>query len=179
MSPLIEMVDEPEDLEAVTRLRIEVFAREWRVPVEPAEPMTTGRVWHLVARPSARGRVVGALTVLDVTGESSLHLSCNLGFVDGMRVARYSCLGVDKHYRGRGIPLRLMTAARERIIVPNAFDISWLRFDAQRLVGCPFAATLGFAVRPGIVMTPAGPCAVLARLENRQPGLDLQPDLAA
>jgi GNAT superfamily N-acetyltransferase len=179
MSPLIEVVDAPEALDAVSRLRAEVFEREWGISVEPAEPLAAGRGWHLVARLSQRGGIVGALTVLDVTGDERLLRSCNLAFADGMRVARYSHLAVARQHRGLGIALGLMSAARDRIIAPAGFDLSWLRLDAGRLDGSPLTSTLGFAVRSGLVVTPAGPCVVLARLETRNPHIDVRPELAA
>src|SRR5687767_7963929 len=118
MGAVIEIAAAPEDLHAVTQLRAEVFEREWGIPVAPAEDLDGGRVWHLIARQSSQGRVVGALTILDVTREESLLRSCHLDFAEGMRVARYSHLAVAKQASGLGIPLQVMVAAREQIIGP-------------------------------------------------------------
>ena len=78
------------------------------------------------------------MTVLDTTDQESLHRECELHVPGSLRVARYTQLAVLKGFRGLGIPLRLMLEAREQVIRPGKFDLTWLLYAARYTENCSF-----------------------------------------
>ncbi len=166
MNVVIENATAPAQLAEVSELRRRVFAEEWGLRVELAEPFEDGKAWHFIARHDTTGRAAAVLTVLDTTGDTRLQQQCRLRVPDGARVARYAQLAVAKDSRGFGIPLRLMLEARERVILPVRFDFTWLLYDAKRIQRCSFRYALGFQVQPGTISTPRGACCLLMRSET-------------
>jgi hypothetical protein len=163
---IIELASSPDQVAEVSALRAEVFGGEWGVETVPAELPAEDRVWHLLALDGAERAAAGALTILNTSGNHTLHRSCGLYLPQQMRVARYCFLAVRKAFRGRDLPLQLMVAARERVVVPQRFDFSWLLFDSLRAAGCSFRPMLGFDLMPGEVASGRRSCRVLARLER-------------
>ena len=79
-------------------------------------------MWHFLARD---GRdAVGALSVVDTTGNSETHQRYRLKFGGTERVARYAQLAILKPYRKRGIFEKLIEAAQGAVIRPRGYPVA-------------------------------------------------------
>src|SRR3954454_24791329 len=76
----------------------------------------------LIARRADNNQPIAALSVVETTGDVSLHDALEMSFPERARVARYTQLAVLKEYRGLGVPCSMLLEARRRFVVPNRFD---------------------------------------------------------
>jgi ribosomal protein S18 acetylase RimI-like enzyme len=127
---------------AVARIRQQVFEREMGMALKPLSEFDRGS--HLLARIEPNQYPVGALSVIDTSGDHDLHKSFGLGFGRQTRAARLSHLAVLAPYRRMNIPLMLMLHAFREIIGPGGFDHTWLLFDTQRVASSALVNLLGF-----------------------------------
>lgn len=164
MDIIIETVVSDEDESAMLDIRERVFEREMGIRLAPA-PVGGGAA-HLLARVAPGGEAVGALSVIDTSGDRALHESCGLGFDPGERTARYMHLAVLKSYRGMNIPLMMMLAAHHRVVVPRGYDHTWLLFDAERAPASPLFRLLGFGLKQGVFVSEYGRRRPLVRDER-------------
>jgi len=144
MEIIVEQVTTAKDLDAVLRIRDQVFLREMGIRLAPSGPSVNGHVTHLVARIGPDREPVGSLCVLDTSKDHQLHESFGLKFEPSAGVARYTHLAVLKPYRGMNIPLAMMIEAHRRVIVARQFDYTWLLFDVERAANSFLSRLLGF-----------------------------------
>ncbi len=100
MEITVEQVTTDEDLEAVLRVRDQVFERELGITLVPSGASMNAHASHLIARVGPNREPAGSLCVLDTSDDNELHESCGLKFDPRTRVARYTHLAVLKPYRG-------------------------------------------------------------------------------
>ncbi|MCM3904256.1 MAG: hypothetical protein ND866_21340 [Pyrinomonadaceae bacterium] len=142
MKIIVEQVTTKADRAAVARIRQQVFEREMGLAVKPLSEFDGGS--HLLARIDPNRYPVGALSVIDTSGEHDLHKSFELGFGRQFRVARFTHLAVLAPYRRMNIPLMMMLNAFQEVIGPGGFDYTWLLFDTQRVASSALVNLLGF-----------------------------------
>ncbi len=139
-----------EDRDAMLRIRQEVFEREWGIALAqlrmPEEASALNLLaWVEPAGVESGGYPVGALTVVDTSGDEQLHDSYGLKFFPQARAARYTQLAVLKPYRGMDIPVRLILEAHQRFVAPGRYDYTWLLFDARRAASSSLCRWLAFS----------------------------------
>ncbi|MBA3242619.1 MAG: hypothetical protein H0T60_15445 [Acidobacteria bacterium] len=166
MDFIIETVVSDEDESAMLDIRERVFEREMGIRLAPAHAQGGEGAAHLLARVAPGGEAVGTLSVIDTSGDRALHESCGLGFDPSARTARYMHLAVLKSYRGMNIPLMMMLAAHQRIVVPRGYDHTWLLFDAERAPASPLFQLLGFELKQGVFVSEYGRRRPLVRDER-------------
>jgi len=144
MEITVEQVTTDEDMDAVLRIRDQVFERELGITLVRSGASMNGHASHLIARVGPNREPVGSLCVIDTSENHELHESFGLKFDAHARVARYTHLAVLKPYRGMNIPLAMMIEAHRRVIVPRQFDYTWLLFDVERAANSFLSRLLGF-----------------------------------
>jgi len=144
MEIIVEQVTTAEDLDAVLRIRDQVFLREMGIRLAPSGASVNGHATHLIARVGRHRKPVGSLCVIDTSENHQLHEGFGLKFEARARVARYTHLAVLKPYREMNIPLAMMVDVHRRVIVPRQFDYTWLLFDVERAANCFLSRLLGF-----------------------------------
>lgn len=132
MKIVVEQVTNDSDVDAIRRIRHQVFEQELGIKLAFSGESENGHTTYLLARAGLDQEPVGCLCVLDTSGDSELHAKFGLKFGPRARVARYTHLAVLKPYRGMNVPLALMVKAHHSVIVPRQFDYTWLLFDAER-----------------------------------------------
>jgi hypothetical protein len=132
MKILVEQITNDSGVEAIMRIRHQVFERELGIKLAHLSSPDNRNATYLLARAGADEEPVGCLCVLDTSGDDELHAEFGLKFGPRARVARYTHLAVLTPYRGMNVPLALMVKAHHSVIVPFEFDYTWLLFDAER-----------------------------------------------
>src|SRR5260370_24441843 len=156
MEIIVEQVTTDEDLDAVLRIRDQVFLREMGITLAPFGASENGHATYLVARGGTDKEPVGSLCVLDTSDDHQLHERFGLKFEPQARVARYTHLAVLKPYRGMNIPLAMMIEAHRRVIVPLQLDYTWLLFYFERAAHCFLSRLLRFAPLSPTFFSPYG-----------------------
>lgn len=144
MRVTIKSVTGDEDRDAMFRIRREVFGRERGIDLSRLQLPAEVNALHLLAWTEGSARPVAALTVVDTSGNQTLHESYGLSFTREARTARYTQLAVLRPYRGLDLPLELILEAHRRFIVPRRFDYTWLLFDADRAADSSLCRRLAF-----------------------------------
>ena len=166
MEIVIKPATSNEDRDAMSRIRQEVFEREWGIAPAQLRVYDETSALHLLALVEPGGCPVAALTVVDTSGDQQLHESYSLGFAPQTRAARYTQLAVLKPYRGMDIPVRMILEAHHRFVVPGRFDYTWLLFDAKRAASSSLCARLGFSAGERAFHSQFGITRILVRDER-------------
>ena len=162
----VEQVTNDADVDAIMRIREQVFERELGITLAPSVESENGHATYLLARVGPDKEPVGSLCVLDTSDDNELHRSCGLKFDPRTRVARYTHLAVLKPYRGMNIPLAMMIEAHHMMIVPRQFDYTWLLLDIERAGNSFLARRLGFTPLPQTFVSEYGCRCPLVRDER-------------
>ena len=168
MKITIEAVAGGEDEAAMWCVWREVFEREMGIRLAPDGGQEDGKVSHLLARLHPGGRAVGALSVVDTSGDVPLHAGHNLGFEPGACAARFTHLAVLRPFRGRNIPLAMMLEAHRLFVAPRRYDYTWLLFDAERAPTSFLSRLLGFKPKADIFVSEYGSRCPLVRDERAE-----------
>src|ERR1051326_8063080 len=163
----IEPVYTDQQWAEVSSIRTQVFSAEYGYSFSPLPGVGEPGVWHLLARDNHDA--VGALSVMDTTGNRRVHLRNRLSFGEKERVARYAQLAILKPYRKRGIFEMLIETAQRTIIRPHGFTVGWLLYPAARASSCKLTGCLGFTAETPTLATEFGKCHVLVRREPSLP----------
>jgi hypothetical protein len=131
MSFIISPVTTEDDQEAVMYLKHQVFSVEMGVPMSKLKLPETSTALELLAREELSGIPIAALTLLETSGDKSIHRKYNLAFRPDARSVRYTQLCVLRAFRGRSLPIRLILEGHRLLVEPGEFDYSWLLFNAQ------------------------------------------------
>jgi GNAT superfamily N-acetyltransferase len=175
MNIRIEAATSTQQWTVMSAIRTQVFTAEYRLSFRPYPgPGWTG-VWHFLARDNEDG--VGTLSVVDTTGDHSLHERYRLSFGKNERIARYAQLAILRPYRKRGILQMLIEAAQNTIIRPNGFAVGWLLYPAARATSSVLTERLGFTAEAPVLMTELGRCRVLIRRESCSQPVDCSQEL--
>src|SRR5260370_31782370 len=166
MEIIVEQVTTAEDLDAVLRIRDQVFLREMGITLAPFGASENGHATYLVARGGPDKEPVGSLCVLDTSDDHQLHERFGLKFETQAHVGRYTHLAVLKPYRGMDIPLAMMIEAHRRVIVARQFDYTWLLFDVERAANSFLSRLLGFTPMPETFVSDHGCRCPLVRDER-------------
>jgi hypothetical protein len=142
MKIIVEQATTKADRAAVARIRQQVFEREMGLALQPLSEFDGGS--HLLARIEPNRYPVGALSVIDTSGDHELHQSFGLGLGRQARAARFSHLAVLGPYRRMNIPLMMMLNAFREIIVPGGFGYTWLLFDTPRVASSALVNLLAY-----------------------------------
>jgi len=160
----IELVHTDQQWAEVSSIRTQVFSAEYGYSLSPLPGVGVSGFWHLLARDNHDA--VGALSVMDTTGNLRVHLHNRLSFREKERVARYAQLAILKPYRKRGIFEMLIETAQRTIIRPHGFTVEWLLYPAARAHSCKLTGCLGFTAETPTLATEFGKCRVLVRRES-------------
>lgn len=166
MKVRLEAVTNVEQQAAAARIRREVFGTEWAIEVPRIDPHDFARVNQVIARVLPADEVVATVTILDTTGNRTLHEKYELAFGRFDRVARYTHMAVLKPYRGLNLPLYMLLEARQLYVIAGGFTYTWLLFPADRVMSSTFCKTLGFSASTQVVQGEQGRCRVLLRNEK-------------
>ncbi len=166
MEIIVEQGTTDADIDAIVRVRDQVFLREMGIRLAPMVASENGHATYLVARGGPDKEPVGSLCVLDTSDDHQLHERFGLKFEPRARVARYTHLAVLKPYRGMNIPLAMMIEAHRRVIVPRHFDYTWLLFDVERASNSFLSRLLGFTPLPETFVSEYGCRCPLVRDER-------------
>jgi hypothetical protein len=166
MEIVIKPATSNEDIDAMFRIRREVFEREWGIALAQLRTYDETSALHLLARVEPGGNPVAALTVVDTSGDRQLHERYGLSFAPQTRAARYTQLAVLKPYRGLDIPVRMILEAHHRFVVPNRFDYTWLLFDARRAASSSLCQWLAFSASEQAFASEYGFSRLLVRDES-------------
>src|SRR6266851_2215296 len=98
MEITVEQVTTDEDVDAIMRIRQQVFERELGISLAPLGAAKDGDATYLLARVGSEKEPVGSLCVMDTSGNVQLHESFGLKFDARARVARYTHLAVLQPY---------------------------------------------------------------------------------
>jgi len=162
----IETVTNPEDEAAMLRIRQQVFGHEMGIALAQLTEPVDANSFHLLARIVPQGDAVAALSVVNTSGNETLHQGYGLAFPSGARVARYRQLAVLRPYRGLNIPLMLLVEAHRRFVGPSQFDYTWLLFDAERARSSLLCKWLAFTPGERIFASEYGRSRTLLRDER-------------
>lgn len=165
MNISIECVESADDRDA-SQVREQVFGQEWRLTLPRLHDYNPDRQLTLVGRDCSDDEPVAVLTVVETTGDDSLHSRLGLSFDEKQRVARYTQLAVLKPYRGMNLPVQLILEARRKFILPRKIDYTWLLFDANRAKASALCNLLGFSASGPKFLTEYGCSRVLIRNEK-------------
>ncbi len=160
----IEAVNTNQQWVEMSGIRAQVFTTECGFPFTPLPGPGTEGTWHFLARDN--GDAIGALSVVDTTGDIQLHKRYRLRFEKNDRVARYVQLAILKPYRKRGIFKKLIEAAQSSVIRPNGFGVGWLLYPAEYAHSSMLTRSLGFKPEAPLLTTEFGRCHVLVRRES-------------
>jgi hypothetical protein len=153
------------DLADLHSLRQSVFERELGIPLPPFTASDDSYV-HLLARDGDHGNVIAGVTILETTGEQSLHRRYGLTLPSGARVGRLTRMAVLPRWRRRRLPIRLVLSAQRLFIAPRGIQYTWLLYDAQRAEGTDLCRLLGYRALPQTVWAEYGQCRALVRDES-------------
>lgn len=164
MNIRIEAATSTQQWAVMSAIRTQVFAAEYGLSfLKPFPgPGETG-VWHFLASDNDDG--IGTLSVVDTTGDRSLHQHYRLSFGQNERIARYAQLAILRPYRKRGILKMLIEAAQSTVIRPNGFAVVWLLYPAAHATSSVLTQGLGFTAEAPVLMTELGRCHALIRRE--------------
>ncbi len=163
----IEPVSTAQQWQEALGVREEVFAVEGGLALASLPPPGSAGVWHLLARVDQNP--VGALSVVDTSGNHGLHRQYGLNFGLDDRVARYAQLAVIRPYRKRGIFEMLVQTAQSTIVRPNGFAFGWMLCPAARTGSSRLTQSLGFDAERELLATEFGACHALIRDELDAP----------
>jgi len=163
----IEIVHTNQQWAEVSSIRTQVFSAEYGYSFTPLPGVGESGFWHLLARDNQDA--VGALSVMDTTGNGRVYLQNRLSFGEKERVARYAQLAILKPYRKRGIFEMLIETAQRTVIRPHGFTVEWLLYPAARAHSGKLTRCLGFTPEKPILATEFGKCHVLVRRESSLP----------
>jgi hypothetical protein len=161
-----ETVTDTDGEEALYHIYKAVFGRGLGLGSQAVTVKRSARSYHLLARERSTRKPVGAVTVVETTGEHKLHRQYGLSFADSARVAQYTQLGILKEYRGMNISLMLMCKAHHRFVRPYGFHYTWLLFDADRARSSYLNGILEFTVGVQVFVTEWGRTRVMVREEG-------------
>jgi hypothetical protein len=164
MDIVIEEIANSEDVAAMFAVWKQVFERELGITLPEDSPR--GTISHWLARLTQSREAVGTLSVVDTSGEHQLHDSLGLKFDPKARTARFTHLAVLKPFRGMNIPLAMMLEAHRSVVVPGAFDHTWLLFDVEKAARSFLARQLGFTLLPQTFVSEYGCRCPLVRNER-------------
>src|SRR5215469_18033670 len=117
----LEAVTNHEREAAAARVRREVFGAELGIETSNSGRTDHSRLQQVIARVLPENEVVATVTVLDTSGNCSLHEKYGLAFGAFDKVARYTHMAVLKPYRGLSLPLYMLLEARKLYIIPGRF----------------------------------------------------------
>lgn len=166
MEIIVEQVTNDSGVDAIMRIRHQVFEREMGIKLALSSPSENGHATYLLARMGPDKEAVGSLCVTDTSDDHLLHKEFGLEFEPQARVARYTHLAVVKPYRGMNIPLAMMVKAHHGVIVPRQFDYTWLLFDVERAGNSFLSRRLGFMRLPETFVSEYGCRCPLVRDER-------------
>jgi len=159
----IEVVHTDQQWAEVSSIRTQVFSTEYGYPISPLPGVSESGLWHLLARD--KHDAVGALSVMDTTGNRRVHQQNRLSFGEKERVARYTQLAILKPYRSRGIFEMLIETAQRTVVRPHGFTVEWLLYPAALAPSSKLTRCLGFTAETPTLATEFGKCHVLVRRE--------------
>jgi hypothetical protein len=162
----LEAVTNVEQEAAAARVRREVFGTEWAIELSRIAPNDFSRSNQVIARALPDDEVVATVTILDTSGNRTLHEKYDLPFSTSERVARYTHMAVLKPYRGLNLPLYMILEARQLFIIPGGYSYTWLLFQNSRAISSTFCTKLGFSASTHVVYGEQGRCRVLMRDEK-------------
>jgi len=162
----LEAVTDPEQAAAAARVRREVFGAEWSAELWSTSPDDLSRAHHLIARVLPEEKVIGTVTLLDTTGNESMHEKYGLSFGRFDRVARYTHMAVVKPYHGLKLPLYMLLEAHRLYVAPGGFAYTWFSFPSNRAASSTFCRLFHYSATSRVVEGEQGPCRVLLRREG-------------
>ena len=151
---------------AASKVREQVFGREWHLSLPSLGECDPELQLTLVARDVSNHEPIAALTVLETTGNADLHGRIGLDYLNTQRAARYTQLAVLRPYRGMNLPIRLILEAQRLFVGPRQIQYTWLLFDANRAKSSSLCNLLGFGVSINTFLTEYGCSRVLIRDET-------------
>jgi acyl carrier protein len=157
------------------RIRNQVFTTECGFSFRPLPGPGENGVWHFLARD--HHDTIGALSVVDTTGDCQVHQHYRLTFDKNDRVARYAQLAILRPYRKRGIFEMLIETAQCRVIRPNRFNVGWLLYPAAQARSSMLTQRLGFTAEASLLTTEFGNCYALVRRESMLPQVNTEESL--
>jgi acyl carrier protein len=160
----IEAATTSEQWTEMVEIRTRVFADECGFSLRSLPGLGEEGVWHFLARDNRDA--IGALSVVDTTGNCQIHRRYRLNFGENDRVARYAQLAILKPYRRCGVFKMLIDNARNAVIRPNGFTVSWLVYPAARARSSILTRSLGFTAEAPLLNTEFGSCHVLVYRES-------------
>lgn len=166
MKIVIEQLMNDSGVDAIMRIRHQVFEQELGIKLALSGRSDNGQATYLLARAWPDKEPVGCVCVLDTSEDGELHAEFGLKFEQHARVARYTHLAVLKPYRGMNIPLAMMVKAYHSVIVPRQFDYTWLLFDVERAGKSFLSQRLGFKPLPETFVSEYGCRCPLVRDER-------------
>ena len=164
MDIAIECVRRSDD-DAACEVREQVFGREWCLTLPRLNEYNPDQQLTFIGRNSSDQEPVSVLTVVETTGDLTLHRRLGLSFGELQTVARYTQLAVLKPYRGMNLPVQMILEARRKFIIPRKIDQTWLLFDADRANSSALCNLLGFIASGPKFLTEYGWSRVLIRNE--------------
>lgn len=166
MEMVTEVVESVAQERAASWIRYEVFEREWKCEV--ASPITSAakNSLHLLARVLPSGDPIATLSVVETTGNTTLHSGFDMSFPEQATVSRYTQLAVLKRYRGQHVAVRLMQEAQLRCAQSHKFDYTWLLFNAALAQSSILCRSLGFRASDKTYASEFGIMRVLVRKES-------------
>jgi hypothetical protein len=167
MKIYIETTGSASQEQEAARIRHEVFEREWKCRIAGPVTSSAKRAMHLLARVYPGGEPIGALSVVETTGDTPLHGTFGISVPDHVTVARYTQLAVLKPYRGMHVAVSLMQEAQVRCAIQYHFDYTWLLFSAARARSSALCTSLGFQASGKVFESEFGPMYALVRKESR------------
>ncbi|HJY84396.1 MAG TPA: acyl carrier protein [Candidatus Binatia bacterium] len=160
----IETATTSEQWTEMLGIRTQVFTIEYGFSFRPLPGPGEKGVWHFLARDNHEA--IGALSIVDTTGDRQVHQRYHLNFGQNDRVARYAQLAILKPYRKRGIFKALIEIAQSTVIRPKGFTVGWLLYPAAHARSSILTQSLGFAAEAPLLTTEFGSCHVLIRRES-------------
>jgi len=148
-------------------IRTQIFTIEYGFSFKPLPGPGQRGVWHFLARDNHD--TIGALSVVDTTGDRQVHQRYRLSFGENDRVARYAQLAILKPYRKRGIFKMLIETAQSAVIHPNRFAAEWLLYPAAHARSSVLTQCLGFNAEAPLLETEFGSCHALIRRGSSLP----------
>lgn len=159
----IEVVHTDQQWAEVSSIRTQVFSSEYGYSISPLPGVSDSGFWHFLARD--KHDAIGALSVMDTTGNRRVHQQNRLSFGEKERVARYTQLAILKPYRNRGIFEMLIETAQRTVVRPHGFTVEWLLYPVALASSSKLTRCLGFTVETPTLATEFGKCHVLVRRE--------------
>ena len=162
----IEAAIDAAALRAAGCVREEVFGKQCYRRLPRLDGYDSTQILTLIARLGYSNEPIATLSVVETTDDAALHRSLELSFPEGVRVARYTQLGVLKAYHGLHLPDQMMAEARRRFVLPNQILYTWLLFNAEHARTSSFCRHLRFRCSDKEFLTEYGRSRVLVRKER-------------